>query len=84
MIILFNTITKEDRSFVSDLVDTNKLTKKQKTYFENLDNGYLIESSEQIKNLGEDFDIGDVCLEKIPVGLIGIDAKIDKILNIVY
>lgn len=84
MIILFNTITKEDRSFVSDLVDTNKLTKKQKTYFENLDNGYLIESSEQIKILGEDFDVGDYCYEKLPKCMMGDVAKIDKILNILY
>lgn len=86
MIILFNTITRSDNTFVCDILDTNKLPKKIKSYIESLPNGYHIKHTDsEIKNLGEDFDISDYCDEmKLPACLIGENAKIDKIINMDY
>ena len=86
MIVLFNTITRSDGSFVCDILDTDKLPKECKAYIESLPNGYHIKhTDEEMEILGEEFDVSDYCEDmKLPKALIGENAKIDKVINMDY
>jgi hypothetical protein len=86
MIILLNTITRSDNSFICDIIDTDKLPKNIKLFFESLPNGFRITNTDdEVDIIGESFDVSDYCDNmKMPLCLFGKNAKIDKIVNMDY
>ena len=85
MLILINTI-HSDHTFVSDVVDSNKLPTYILEFFNSLPNGYFITIKEHGDWIEEtEFDICDYTDDqKIYPHLLSEDTSIDKIINIEY